>query len=110
MLVNYYSLEFLGLKRELPVVSISPRYKVASVNLLGDVELVNKAAAAPPATDLANLSEIERRIFDLLSRDQLQIDVIIRSLSLPPPEVSVALTMLQLKGVIKDWGVGVFGV
>jgi hypothetical protein len=48
MLVNYYSLEFLGLKRELPVVSISPRYKVASVNLLGDVELVNKAAAALP--------------------------------------------------------------
>ena len=44
--MNYYSLEFLGLKRELPVVSISPRYKVASINLLGDVELVNKAAAA----------------------------------------------------------------
>ena len=28
------------------MVRISPRYKVASINLLGDVELVNKAAAA----------------------------------------------------------------
>ena len=63
-----------------------------------------------PLPPTGELSAIERQIFDLLSRDQLPIDTIIRTLKLPPSEVSTNLTLLQLKGLIKDWGGGVFGV
>jgi len=63
-----------------------------------------------PLPPTGELSAIERKIFDLLSRDQLPIDTIIRTLKLPPSEVSTNLTLLQLKGLIKDWGGGVFGV
>ncbi|MBU0650213.1 adenine phosphoribosyltransferase [Patescibacteria group bacterium] len=42
--MDYYHLNLLRLKRELPVVTISPKLKIASFNLLGDVELVNKSA------------------------------------------------------------------
>ena len=42
--MQYYPLDFYGLKRELPIVSLGPKVKIASVNLLGDRELVNKAA------------------------------------------------------------------
>jgi len=42
--MNYFSLEVAGCKRELPIISISPKIKIASFNLLGDVELVDKCA------------------------------------------------------------------
>lgn len=42
--VRYYELEAFGLKRRLPIVSISPKFKIASVNLLGDTTLVGRSA------------------------------------------------------------------
>jgi len=42
--MNYYQLDFFGLKRELPIVNLTPKVKVASLSLLGDVELTQKAA------------------------------------------------------------------
>jgi len=38
--MNYYTLKIGGITRELPIVSIRANLKVASVNLLGDTELV----------------------------------------------------------------------
>lgn len=38
--MDYYTINVGGIKRELPIISISPKVKVASVNLLGDTELV----------------------------------------------------------------------
>ena len=37
--MEYYNLRFADLTRKLPLVAVSPKIKVASVNLLGDVEL-----------------------------------------------------------------------
>lgn len=42
--MNFYTLNLCGLKRELPIVAISPKMKIASFNLLGDAELVRAAA------------------------------------------------------------------
>ena len=42
--MKFYELKFANLKRDLPVVSLSPVIKVASVNFLGDSELVQAAA------------------------------------------------------------------
>lgn len=42
--MRFVEIEICGLKREFPVVSIGPKLQVASVSLLGDVELVNLAA------------------------------------------------------------------
>lgn len=42
--MKYYRLEIDGLVRELPVVSLTPKIKVASVNLLGDIEMVEVIA------------------------------------------------------------------
>ncbi len=42
--MHTYPLDFFGIKRELPIIQISPSLKVASVNLLGDVDLVETAA------------------------------------------------------------------
>lgn len=42
--MNYYILKIGNITRELPIVSIRPNLKVASVNLLGDVELVEIVA------------------------------------------------------------------
>lgn len=36
--MEYYKLNFLGLVRNLPLVAITPKIRVASVNLLGDAE------------------------------------------------------------------------
>ena len=41
---EYYELSVAGLKRNLPIVEISPTLKIASFNILGDVELIEKIA------------------------------------------------------------------
>jgi adenine phosphoribosyltransferase len=44
--MEYYSLQLCGLKRKLPIVSLGPKLKIASFNLLGDGELVEAVAQA----------------------------------------------------------------
>jgi adenine phosphoribosyltransferase len=42
--MDFYSLKICRLTRELPIVAINPKIKIASFNLLGDGELVEKIA------------------------------------------------------------------
>lgn len=42
--MDYYTLKICGLTRELPIVSLGPKLKIASFNLLGDGELVDELA------------------------------------------------------------------
>lgn len=42
--MSYYTLKLCGLTRKLPIVSLGPKLKIASFNLLGDGELVEKVA------------------------------------------------------------------
>jgi adenine phosphoribosyltransferase len=42
--MDFYNLDFFGLKRKLPIVPITPKVKIASLSLLGDMELTEKAA------------------------------------------------------------------
>jgi len=42
--MEYYTLNFFGLKRKLPLVRLTPKIKIASISLLGDTELTEKAA------------------------------------------------------------------
>lgn len=44
MTMEYYELDFFGLKRRLPMVAIGPKMRIASFNLLGDVEITDVAA------------------------------------------------------------------
>lgn len=53
--MNTYSLDFFGLKRQLPILPISPKVKVPSISLLGDVELT-QTAAIKLAEKLASLN------------------------------------------------------
>jgi len=46
--VEYYNLELCGLKRKLPIVSLGPKLKIASFNLLGDGELVGPEVKVVP--------------------------------------------------------------
>jgi adenine phosphoribosyltransferase len=43
---NYYPIKICGLKRLLPLKSVSRHTQIACLNILGDIELVDKAAAA----------------------------------------------------------------
>jgi len=42
--MEYYDLKICGLTRQLPIVPLGPKLKIASFNLLGDGELVEKVA------------------------------------------------------------------
>jgi len=42
--MKYFNLKICGLERKLPIVSLGPKLKVASFNLLGDGELTRRAA------------------------------------------------------------------
>ncbi|RJR24950.1 adenine phosphoribosyltransferase [Candidatus Microgenomates bacterium] len=43
--MEFYELDFFGLKRKLPIVSLTPKIKIASISLLGDAELTEVAAS-----------------------------------------------------------------
>lgn len=42
--MQFYTLKLCGLTRQLPIVALGPKLKIASFNLLGDGELVEKVA------------------------------------------------------------------
>lgn len=42
--MEYYPIEICGLKRKLPIVYLGPKLRIASLTLLGDVELVEKVS------------------------------------------------------------------
>lgn len=64
--MDYYTLKLCGLTRKLPIVSLGPHLKIASFNLLGDGELVEKVA-----------EEMERKIkifnFDYLVGPEVKV-------------------------------------
>ncbi|MBU1104387.1 adenine phosphoribosyltransferase [Patescibacteria group bacterium] len=70
----YYPLDLLGIKRELPLVAISPKLKIASVNLLGDVELVN-VSAKEIAKKIKNLD------YDMLVGPEVKVVPLIHQLA-----------------------------
>jgi len=41
---DFYTIELCGIKRELPLVRVAPKLKVALFNILGDVEIVKAVA------------------------------------------------------------------
>lgn len=73
--MDFYTLKLCGLKRELPIVALGPKLKIASFNLLGDGELVEKVA-----------DELERKIkkieFDFLVGPEVKVVPLIQVLSL----------------------------
>lgn len=72
--MEYYTLNILGLERKLPLVSISPRIKIASFNLLGDGELVEKIAG-----ELAE--KLKNTEFDFLVGPEVKVVPLIQSLA-----------------------------
>lgn len=52
----------------------------------------------------AGLSSEERKIVELLENEPLQFDEIVRRLSLDPAKVGTILSMMEIKGLIKNSG------
>lgn len=57
-----------------------------------------------------NLNKDEKRIFDLLNGQTKHIDVIVRESGLATDKVSSALSMMEIRGFVKNYGSGVWGV
>lgn len=58
-------------------------------------------------TDIySGLSEPERKIVDLLGKGALYMDDIVRALNLSQSEITTAMLMLEMNGVIKRYGAG----
>jgi len=72
--MEYYHLQLCGLVRNLPLISLGPHLKIASLNLLGDGELVEKAA-----------EELEKKIkefeFDYLVGPEVKVVPLIHALA-----------------------------
>jgi adenine phosphoribosyltransferase len=72
--MRYYELDFCGLKRQLPIVSLGPKLKIASFNLLGDGELVEAVSK--------DIEEIARSIdFDIFVGPEVRVVPLLQALS-----------------------------
>jgi len=72
--MQFYTLKLCGLTRKLPIVSLGPKIKIASFNLLGDGELVEKIA-----------EKLEKKIkefdFDYLVGPEVKVVPLLQTLS-----------------------------
>ena len=59
--------------------------------------------------NLDALTSEERKVVELLSEGNLHIDEIVRQVEMKAPVVSATLTMLEIKGVVKQLGGMVYG-
>jgi adenine phosphoribosyltransferase len=74
LMPKYYELEICGLKRKLPLTAISPNTKLASFNILGDVELINKTAQTLK-------KKMEKYDFDYLVGPEVKVVPLIQKLA-----------------------------
>lgn len=72
--MDYYTLKLCGLTRKLPIVSLGPKLKIASFNLLGDGELVEAVAK-----DLAK--ELKKIEFDYLVGPEVKVVPLLQTLA-----------------------------
>ena len=72
--MEYYTLKFAGLERKLPIVSLTPKIRVASFNLLGDAKFVQVSAK--------EISKILNKIeFDCLVGPEVKVVPVLQELS-----------------------------
>ncbi|MGB9637182.1 MAG: DNA-processing protein DprA [Microgenomates group bacterium] len=60
--------------------------------------------------DKTELDEVERKIVDLLENENLHIDEIARRLEVESGAVGGRLSLLEIKGIIRNFGEGVYGL
>ena len=66
--------------------------------------LIHQGAAPTPRSPeaWATLSENEQKVYEVLSREEVAIDDVIRRSGLPPSAASVTLLSLEMKRLIKQ--------
>jgi len=72
--MQFYTLKLCGLTRKLPIVALGPKIKIASFNLLGDGELVEKVAKRLE-------KEIKKFEFDYLVGPEVKVVPLLQVLS-----------------------------
>lgn len=72
--MEFYRLKLCGLRRELPIVSLGPKLKIASFNLLGDSELVEAVAREL-------VKKLERLDFDFLVGPEVKVVPLLHELT-----------------------------
>ncbi len=60
--------------------------------------------------DLSNLGEDERRIVSLLENENKHIDEMARELSIESGKMGALLSILELRGIIRNFGEGIYGL
>lgn len=73
--MEYYNFHFCELTRKLPIVPLGPKLKIASLNLLGDGELVDVCAKAL----FQKIKEID---FDILAGPEVKVVPLLQALSM----------------------------
>jgi len=93
--MDYYNLNFFGLKRKLPLANLTPKIKIASLSLLGDVELTEKAAE--------KLAEkLEKYQFDYLVGPEVKVVPLLYALSQKLGQKKYVVCRKSIKGYMTN--------
>ncbi len=78
-------------------------YFTSAQDLLEDMGWNDEVSSAPvqQTEKLPELTEEQRKVFSLLSQGEMSFDQIAAETGLPAPAITVALTMLQMMGLVK---------
>jgi len=91
--------------RDKPLRTVKPPSgQASSAVLVPDPDLVSLPQHEDVITAVNDLPDSERQVYERLSSVPTHIDEIIRDLNLSARDVSVSLTMLELKGLAENMG------
>ncbi len=93
--MEYFDLDFFDLKRKLPIVNLTPKIKIASISLLGDAELTEKAAE--------KLAEkLKKHQFDYLVGPEVKVVPLLHALSQKLNQKKYVVCRKSIKGYMTN--------
>jgi DNA processing protein len=72
--------------------------------LMGQTPPPDGEAADANAVDVASLTEIQRKLYEAIGREPIDLDTVAETCGLPIAQLNAELTLLQLRGLIERTG------
>ena len=88
---------------------VYPVTETADILEILDIERKKQSSFAKASADKQVKDKVQAKILSVLNEEAKHIDVIVREVDLPIEKVSSTLSLMELSGLVKNYGSGMWG-
>ena len=88
---------------------VHPATETADILEILDIERKKQSSFAKASADKQVKDKVQAKILSVLNEEAKHIDVIVREVDLPIEKVSSTLSLMELSGLVKNYGSGMWG-